>query len=737
MKIVFCYILFLVVNLFSISQNRNIDSILSESEKFVYREFKDNIDPSVIFELIKVQDQIQDPYKHAMSNYYIAHYYSSIFDNANAESYFFKALDEFENNEIWEMYVKGIKDIVNELRLQGKQQNIELILQEALRESKEHDVGYYILAPLHELLVYYSYDVNEPEKAIAYGKEFFKELEKFKATNICKVDFNYMKTVDANIAHLEMGNSYLKLKEFEQAKTALDKAKQYFESKNDYEKLMRIYRHLLNWSIETNQKSEIQRNYSDQLAQNIEKYFELQTDRFKMAIIQTDRLQEIREDLKTSTRQNEVLTKYIMLLVIAGFVIILCVSVIFYLKTKALKVEKQLNAKLVNENIMLEKMYKERNKYLSIISHELKTPIFSISNLVEMLGKEKGKNESIGIIKETSDYLLHLIRNIMLLPQIENNRLSHSDAENLVSFEIKPLIANIVKSYNFIATQKQIAVTLDDKNCENLTFYGNRQKLMQVIINLLLNAIKYSLPKKEVIISIATERVASQKVSFYFEIKDQGIGIKKESLSEIFKFRKRIVKENKEQEELKGLGVGLFVVSNILKELGLKINVDSELGKGSVFFFTVIFDLDKKQNTAKVEYTNTINCDAIDFTILIVDDNKVNLLVTKQILESMNLKAITCTDNDDVLAIVKENDVKLILMDINMPIINGFDLTRLVKEYYTIPIIGHTAADEAEIQSNNNVAVFDAIIYKPYKKEELIEKIVKVVELYQSKHLSN
>lgn len=710
-----------LITLSSFSQNKNIDSLLIASEEFVYREFDNDIDPSIIFELIKRQPEIGDINKLALSNFYIAHYYYSIFDYKNSEEYYIKALDEFYEIKNWGLYINTIKDLVSIYRVNKETDKIKNILLKSIAIAQNEEVGFYILNSIHELIIYFSYDVNEPEKAIEYGKLFFDKLDYFDKQNITSSEFLYTKTVDANIAYLELGHSYLRLKEYGKAKEYLEKALVFFEKRSDSEKLSRIYNHLLKWAISTNQSKELTFNYLTELEKNINTQNDIEFKRFKIAVKETNNLTEIKKNLEETQIKNKQLSKYNIILLLSISITIISVILILFIIYKYYKIQKERNNRLAYENLILEKIDEERNNYLSIISHELKTPVFTISGLSSLLKENNYDKESITMIKETSDYLLHLIKNILLLPYLEdgNSKLNSPQKE---TFNIIVLIKNIIDSYNFIANQKQIKILYesDDINLSQ-DVIGYKQKISQIIINLLLNAIKYSPNGKEIIIKTIIDKVKNTDyIKMRFYIIDNGCGIKPEFHSKIFEYRKKINPEvEASPNDMKGIGVGLYVVSKLLKELDSEIKFESEFGKGSTFHFSLnlkLHDAIKKQT--KYELISPIN-------ILIIDDNKLNILVTKKIVKNLGFNAFCCTDEDDILHIIEQNKIQLILMDINMPYRNGYQLSKMIKEQFNLIIIAHTAGNNVMKNSPKVIdAKIDDVITKPYKEEELLEKIV-------------
>lgn len=703
------------------AQNKNIDSLLKASEKFVYREFDAKLDPLIIFELIAIQPQIKEVNKHALSNFYIAHYYYSIFDDKNAEKYYKQALNEFQETKNWGQYVNVIKDLVSTYRREGKKEEIKNLLFESIAISKQENVGYHILNTLHELIMYYSYDVNEPEEAIKYGALFFDRLSFYDKLNISSSEFIYTKTVDANIAYLEIGHSHLRLKDYKKAKYYLDLAEKFFNEYNDSEKLSRIYSHLLSWSILTNQPKGITFNYLNRLKTNIQDQNETELKRFKIAVNETTNLYEIKKNLVATQIENKRLLKYNIILAVCIILIIIIVIFIIIIVYKYYKIQKDTTESLANKNILLEKIDEERNNYLSIISHELKTPVFTISGLSSLLKEDNYDYQSITMIKETSDYLLHLIKNILLLPDLKNDpsRLKNTKKD---TFNVISLIENIINNYQFIAKQKNITIIHE---CNDPLFNQNiisyKHKISQIVINLLLNAIKFS-PMGETIkiITHITKLDDEKTILLDFHIQDNGDGIDPLLHAKIFEYKNNIEPQIAESDnDLKGLGVGLYVVSQLLKTLNSEIILTSELGKGSTFSFALRLEIDLGHNgkIATYEVVTPLN-------ILAVDDNKLNLLVTKKITEKLGFRAFTCTDQDDVLAIIEERAIDLVLMDINMPNINGYDLSKKIKAKKDIIIIAHTAGNNVTMDAPKTIdAKIDEVIAKPYKEDELIHKI--------------
>ena len=273
-------------------------------------------------------------------------------------------------------------------------------------------------------------------------------------------------------------------------------------------------------------------------------------------------------------------------------------------------------------------------------------------------------------------------------------------------------------------SHNKIYIHYDNTIPEYLT--GDSLKLSQVFINLISNAIKFT-QNGNIYISAKLAKDLDESVIVYFEVKDDGIGISKEKQEKIFD--EFYQEHTKIENSYQGTGLGLSIVKRLLTVMGSSINIKSEVGKGATFSFELLF--------SKTETTvlDTMKCEDVkkniaNKRILIVDDNKINQLVTQKILNEFKVKTTVVDSGKQAVDIIQSEQYDCILMDIHMPDLDGYETTRLIRQFNTeIPIIALTASSTEEVERKINNYEMNGYIMKPFITEDFIGTIHKIIYL--------
>jgi CheY-like chemotaxis protein/anti-sigma regulatory factor (Ser/Thr protein kinase) len=249
----------------------------------------------------------------------------------------------------------------------------------------------------------------------------------------------------------------------------------------------------------------------------------------------------------------------------------------------------------------------------------------------------------------------------------------------------------------------------------------DKTRLSQIIINLLSNALKFT-KDGDVNIQVYTKN----NCALNFEITDTGIGIPQKYIDKIFD--KFVQVERNSDEQFQGTGLGLAIVKRFVDAFGGQIHIDSELNRGTTIRFSIPLILGEEVLSA----TSNKNSKSIEnLSVLVVEDNKVNQIVTQKILEKNNLKCTIAVDGFHALDILKSNTFDIILMDIHMPKMNGFETTEKIHELgITTPIIALTASDKYELEGDISKYKMNDILVKPFEFHDLrliIEKYAEVI----------
>ena len=406
----------------------------------------------------------------------------------------------------------------------------------------------------------------------------------------------------------------------------------------------------------------------------------------------------------------------ILLLVAIVLLLFLIMVLYFYLRTSKLKnkllilidKQKEDEIELRKAKDKAEESDRLKSAFLANMSHEIRTPLNAIvgfSNLLTMAEDEEERNEYINIISSNNELLLQLINDILDVAKIEAGTLEFIDSE----IDINALLSDIEQSSRLKAPEGvQISFVEKMPYC---IIMSDKNRLAQVITNFINNAIKFT---KEGSIRFGY-RHKDDKLLFY--VRDTGCGIEPEKKDLVFN---RFVKLNSFAQ---GTGLGLAICQMIVKKMGGEIGVESQLGKGSTFWFTlpdtVIHRIDVQSiKTAVNEDAVIDNTNPKKATLLIAEDNESNYILIRAVLKEYDL--LHAHDGNEAVRLYREHRPDLILMDLKMPDMDGYEATvEIRKEDSDIPIIAVTAFAFSEDEQRVKQSGFNGYAAKPIKPAEL------------------
>lgn len=380
------------------------------------------------------------------------------------------------------------------------------------------------------------------------------------------------------------------------------------------------------------------------------------------------------------------------------------------------------NAELIVAKEKAELASKTKANFLSTVTHELRTPLYAVTGLTNMLLEEDPKPDQIQHLKSlkfSGDYLLTFINDILQINKIEANKVDIEPE----AFSLKKKMTNIIAALNNSASDNNIKIHLEYDPQLPVNFMADQIKISQILINLVGNAIKFTKDG-----DIWVRAIMGNKTGDYyqvrFEIEDNGIGISQEKQNQLFEsFSQGSIQINRKYG---GTGLGLSIVKGLIQILKGTISLESELGKGSKFTFELPLKYaEKVEKHEEIHYFKDINeIDLKDINILVVEDNKINQMITKKILNKMKLNCDVVDNGEDAVEIVKHKDYHVILMDIHMPGISGLEATRIIRTFNkNITIFALTAVTLEDKMHEFDEAGFDDIISKPFKQEDFEKKL--------------
>lgn len=382
------------------------------------------------------------------------------------------------------------------------------------------------------------------------------------------------------------------------------------------------------------------------------------------------------------------------------------------------------NAELIVAKEKAELASKTKANFLSTVTHELRTPLYAVTGLSNMLLDENPKPEQIQHLKSlkfSGDYLLTFINDILQINKIEANKV---DLEPEV-FNLNKKINNIILALNNSAQDNNVKIHFEyDKNLPE-NFIADQIKISQILINLVGNSIKFT-KDGDIWIRVYKIEEAGKVFTLRFEIEDNGIGISQEKQDHMFEsFSQGSIQINRKYG---GTGLGLSIVKGLIDILKGKIYVKSELNVGTTFYFEIPLEKtnieEGEENKVAYFEGNKDDIDLSNVKILVVEDNKINQMITKKILTKMDLKCDIVDNGEDAVEQIKANTYDIILMDIHMPGISGIEATKIVRSFdKELTIFALTAVTIEDKMHEFEEAGFTDIIPKPFKQEEFEKKL--------------
>lgn len=435
---------------------------------------------------------------------------------------------------------------------------------------------------------------------------------------------------------------------------------------------------------------------------------------------ESERLKEIDQMTKENLAQQRTnkFAKLISILAIALITILSLLSLSLYknniIRTNSNNILKEKNFELQIAKDNAEKASKARAEFLSTVSHELRTPLNAINGITHILLEDNPKENQLhylNSLKFSGHYLLTFINEILEINRIESNNIEIE----YINFNLKQLLLDIKNSMTEIAANNHNKFLLEIEDRVPEILLGDPTKLSQIFINLINNALKFT-HHGEVKVKVTLKETTEDYSRINFAVSDTGIGIPEDKQETIFEsFSQGSIEINRKYG---GTGLGLTIVKKIVDLLGGEINLKSEVGVGTTFDFELnLFNGNNEQKNVTEEwYSDEV---LKGKNILVIEDNKINQMVTKKMLEKKEMKCFIIDNGEEAVALLsKENQYDLVLMDVHLPGINGTIATQKIREFDSKkPIIALTAISLNENREMLLSFGMTDVITKPFDPE--------------------
>jgi signal transduction histidine kinase/CheY-like chemotaxis protein len=441
----------------------------------------------------------------------------------------------------------------------------------------------------------------------------------------------------------------------------------------------------------------------------------LQLERLQIEYDNTIKDREIEYLNQKKTMAEEKLSKNRLfnLLIIISLALVVFVCVFLFINSKNLKRSKELSD---NARIMQE-------QFLANTSHEIRTPMNGIQGMVNLLldsPLNQAQRQQLETIKTSSNHLLRIINDLLDLSKIKAGKIEF--VKN--TFEIAPIINLIRELMLPSAEHKGLKLKFRiDPSAEGF-FLGDDIRLEQILINLVSNAVKYT-EEGEIDLFVHGEANGSEK-KLVFKISDSGIGIPKKKLGIIFESFVQL--ENAGRRKQGGAGLGLSITKQLVELQKGSITVNSTPGKGSEFLFWIPYEMASSRMNQSEAHGKLEKRDLQKKKILVIEDNEINQKVVSNTLRSWNAEAAIVSTAVEGFDLLMNKDFDLILMDIELPVINGWDATQYIRLKFdapkkNIPVIALTAYASEDDKNKCYSSGMNEIVTKPFNSQELYAKI--------------
>lgn len=385
----------------------------------------------------------------------------------------------------------------------------------------------------------------------------------------------------------------------------------------------------------------------------------------------------------------------------------------------------QLNAKLAEVNRELEKTSQTREDFIRTLSHEVRTPINISVNLADCLldtPLSEAQRKHISTVKEVNDQLSNLLDNSLDYSKWSDGKLKLLKTD----FQLDSVLRSLSRFFDFQIEKKEIDFSLSISPHISNELRGDPDRLLQVLVNLVGNAIKFTPKDGSVSVQVDLVDNMETKTKLRFSVKDTGVGISPSGIKKLFK------PHSQAQNSVKGAGLGLCISKKLIELMGGKIEVRSKLGEGTEFWFDSVFESripnSEGRNLKRVERNSCIS-------VLVAEDELVNRELISDILSKDGCDVDEASNGLEAVDLANKNDYSVIILDCQMPGLDGFEASRKIRKSNLnreTPIIALTATPKNDIADKLSQASFTDFVAKPFHPKMLIETVENWAHLNQS-----
>ncbi|WP_461302284.1 response regulator [Aureisphaera sp.] len=536
------------------------------------------------------------------------------------------------------------------------------------------------------------------------------------------------------------GQYYLEKENYQMADIYLSRAMEWAEKENFTVELENIYYDFsesLAKQGRYDEAFEMRKKYEEQFENNILKMTseeveamsaKFQVNEYRRGIMEA----ELQNKLQAEKVRSNALFNKILIATSVGVISLLIILWFAFRRRKQLVLLLQeKNQAYLQAKEQSEKFAAAKSNFFSTVSHELRTPLYGVIGLSTLLMENddlKAHEKDLKSLKFSADYLLALINDVLQINKIDSNNLEDSHSV----FNLKELLETIVSSFEYMKIQNNnlIKIYVDSEIPNRVS--GDPLRLSQILMNLIGNAVKFT-ENGLIKVSARPKQISKNHVEIEFEVADNGIGIAQDKIGSIFD---EFAQAASQEYNYQGTGLGLPIVKKLLSLSDSDLEVESELGKGTSFTFALVYDVAQSAKQEEEDASLLIDVKALEGKqVLIVEDNRINQIVTQKILEKDGVICTVAENGQSAVSLVQSKKFDLVLMDINMPVMDGIEASTVIREFNQyLPIIALTAVEIEEMRHRIYQAGMNDIIVKPYDVNQFTLTILKNLRHLENKN---